>query len=378
MSRLKDLMFSLSNGREWAILALLLAPLAVCAHEAPINLFVDAETNRLFTLQNFAPGRLTVQDDGEISTTTPGLGVSLLSNGVVVGSDIIIDAMPGLYYFNGSTFESTLESMRWFPPEADNLGNPTGSTGELVFSESSGAQYGMPWATYINSFFWEADGTHVLSGEVPAPGIVGVVIRVRSSLHLASEPFVVPFVYDPDVVWSFTEQQDAVEAIRLSVVPTMPGDFDGDLDMDCNDVDALVSRIVDESNDLDFDLNGDELVTNEDLDAWLDVAAMHNLLPGGVYQRGDVNLDGFVDVGDFNLWNANRFTDATGWCRADVNADGLVDVGDFNVWNRNKFSSTGSRPLAVPEPAFPLAIYAAFWLLCVNGCRSRIGAGHGG
>ena len=56
---------------------------------------------------------------------------------------------------------------------------------------------------------------------------------------------------------------------------------------------------------------------------------------------GDANLDGFVDVADFNLWNSNRQVEFATWGDGDFNADGFVDVSDFNIWNENKFTSAG-------------------------------------
>ena len=52
---------------------------------------------------------------------------------------------------------------------------------------------------------------------------------------------------------------------------------------------------------------------------------------------GDANLDGRVDVSDFNLWNNNKFQTGT-WSSGDFTCDGVVDVSDFNVWNNNNFT----------------------------------------
>ena len=65
---------------------------------------------------------------------------------------------------------------------------------------------------------------------------------------------------------------------------------------------------------------------------------------------GDANLDGFVDVSDFNVWNANKFTTDVSWLNGDFNDDGFVDVSDFNIWNANKFTSLPDLDL-VPEPS---------------------------
>ena len=81
---------------------------------------------------------------------------------------------------------------------------------------------------------------------------------------------------------------------------------------------------------------------------------------------GDANLDGFVDVTDFNLWNENKFTDDASWGEGDFNNDGLVDASDFNLWNQNKFTSAGwdGEPTVVPEPGgLLLAIFALVAIL---------------
>ena len=100
---------------------------------------------------------------------------------------------------------------------------------------------------------------------------------------------------------------------------------------------------------MQFDLSGDGSLTNEDLELWLAEAGAANLASGNPYLHGDANLDGAVDVQDFNVWNANKFTTGTGWCSADFNADGVVDVLDFNSWNANKFQSADSAVSSVSD-----------------------------
>ena len=90
---------------------------------------------------------------------------------------------------------------------------------------------------------------------------------------------------------------------------------------------------------------------------------------GNAYLSGDANLDGVVDVSDFNLWNANKFETVSAWCSGDFNADGVVDVSDFNIWNSSKFQS--SAGIAVPEPSAVLILLAAF--PCLVACRRRKG-----
>ncbi len=125
-------------------------------------------------------------------------------------------------------------------------------------------------------------------------------------------------------------------------------DFDANGQVDCADIDALTLAIVSMSIDSTFDLDGDGTVNESDRVVWLEVAADVNGLDSP-YKAGDANLDGVVDVGDFNVWNANKFTSTSAWCSGDFNSDGNVDVSDFGLWNANKFTAS-DRLAVVPEP----------------------------
>ena len=130
-------------------------------------------------------------------------------------------------------------------------------------------------------------------------------------------------------------------------------DFDENGSCDLADVDAMFLQgpigsgvAVDGSNEA-YDLNGDGQIDLLDRDAWLAEAATENGF-SSPYLVGDANLDGGVDVGDFNQWNANQFQSTLLWSNGNFNGDANVDVGDFNLWNANKFQSSDAA--AVPEP----------------------------
>ena len=64
-------------------------------------------------------------------------------------------------------------------------------------------------------------------------------------------------------------------------------------------------------------------------------------LVDGQYVRllpGDANLDGVVDVSDFNMVNANMYSTGKSWADGDFNGDRVVDVSDMNIWNAYKFT----------------------------------------
>ena len=159
-----------------------------------------------------------------------------------------------------------------------------------------------------------------------------------------------------------------------AVDPPLTGDFDGNGIYECADIDVLNSEIVavaaGAAADLMFDLDGDGSVDAADRDAWLGQAGQAPGSPtsGVPFLNGDSNLDGAVDVSDFNVWNQNKFTTNSSWCAGDFNSDGVVDVSDFGVWNENKFRS--ASPDAVPEP-----VTSAGWAVVLWGmlCASRHG-----
>ncbi|MEM7313597.1 MAG: hypothetical protein AAF497_10650, partial [Planctomycetota bacterium] len=105
--------------------------------------------------------------------------------------------------------------------------------------------------------------------------------------------------YTSDTFSSFS----GMDVAHGDVVMETDGDFDNDGDYDCDDVNSLVGEIVSGANNPDFDLDGDGSVTDTDLDAWLVEGGNANI--GAPFLDGDANLDGVVDVTDFNIWNAN-------------------------------------------------------------------------
>ena len=171
---------------------------------------------------------------------------------------------------------------------------------------------------------------------------------------------------DDEMIFAFSFEVP-FDQTQLIINPEGPidADFNDDSVFDCLDANALTQAIVD--GDLAFDLTGDGMVDSDDLSQWLVDAGAANLPSGNSYLVGDANLDGSVDVSDFNLWNGSKFTNTAAYCHGDFNVDGTVDVSDFNLWNMNKLRS--SEVLSVPEPdgnltflVFSLGIAARFWL----------------
>ena len=158
--------------------------------------------------------------------------------------------------------------------------------------------------------------------------------------------------------------------LALAQLQDSTGDFNGDGQWDCLDIDALTQAIANDNDDPIFDMNGDGSVTIEDItdetSGWLAVGGENNpdATGGAPFLRGDATLDGVVDASDFNAWNSNKFTNNAAWCSGDFTADGVVDTSDFNLWNSNKFRRSAVN--VVPEPnAYATLILPLFagWML---------------
>ena len=88
-------------------------------------------------------------------------------------------------------------------------------------------------------------------------------------------------------------------------------------------------------------------------------------------EYGDANLDGIVNVSDFNIWNSHKFTYVDSWDKGDFNGDGVVDVSDFNILQpaMNGMGHCQSLP-AVPEPSGALLLLLGTYCLAPRRRRS--------
>jgi hypothetical protein len=199
---------------------------------------------------------------------------------------------------------------------------------------------------------------------VPSPGAIYTLVNASNVSGTFDS---VSFTSDSIVNFTGTVMYPGNQVQLLITDVSLLGDFDGDLTLDCTDVDSLVATIAAGGADPMFDLNGDALVDANDLNVWLTEAGTFNI--GAPYLAGDGTLDGFVDGSDYGVWNSHKFTMASGWCGGDFNADGVTDGSDFNIWNAHKFSVSGaSASASVPEPNGWIALLA---IAGIKGLRSR-------
>ncbi len=132
-------------------------------------------------------------------------------------------------------------------------------------------------------------------------------------------------------------------------LPNAPrGDFNDDGLWDCADIDQLTSNVASGSNDGQYDMDADGLVTEADTAAWLVAGGAMNPSDtgGNPFLVGDANLDGSVDGSDFLIWNDHKFSGTSDWCQANFDGNAFVDGRDFLIWNANKFQSSVAIPTA--------------------------------
>ena len=152
---------------------------------------------------------------------------------------------------------------------------------------------------------------------------------------------------------SSEEIQAAFDAITN---PGIPGDFNGNSELDVDDINQLSANVRAGTNDVAFDLNGDDAVDGEDRRVWIKELRQTWI--------GDSNLDGEFNSSDFVLvFQAGQYEDAdplnSNWETGDWNGDGDFTSNDFVVaFQDGGFEKGPLVAAAVPEPAISAWIVA--------------------
>jgi hypothetical protein len=124
------------------------------------------------------------------------------------------------------------------------------------------------------------------------------------------------------------------------------GDFDGDGDIDADDIDALGAAIQAGSTDTEFDMDGDGDVDADDFNMHVTTLVDTALGEGTGTAFGDFNLDGLVGILDLGLLG-DGYNSTNGWANGDANGDGTIGILDLGLLGDN-YGYDGS---AIPEPA---------------------------
>jgi hypothetical protein len=155
----------------------------------------------------------------------------------------------------------------------------------------------------------------------------------------------------------------------LELTEGLLGDFNRNGVLDAPDIDLLTATVIAGSNDLEFDLNNDELVNQQDRTIWV-----HDLRKTWF---GDATLDGLFNSDDLILaLSSGEYEDGIAsnsiWESGDWNGDGDFTSADLIEAISDGGYDAGPRPMgpaAVPEPSAALSMTMGLLLLAMRSSR---------
>ena len=132
---------------------------------------------------------------------------------------------------------------------------------------------------------------HIIENDLPGVGHLDGLLATNDSL----------FVSDVSPLGGFgnsARDRGVIYQIQ-STVPDI--DVTDDNRVDCQDIEALQSAVLSQSQLSQFDLNRDDVVDRADVEQWLTDASYFHGGSELVYHPGDANLDGQVDGADIQI-----------------------------------------------------------------------------
>lgn len=165
-----------------------------------------------------------------------------------------------------------------------------------------------------------------------------------------------------DFLASYDGHSDGlVDLWETSGVSDIPGDFDGNKQLDIHDIDRLITEVRSGMHRPSFDLTADGVVDRSDVIAWV-----HDL-KGSYF--GDANLDGEFASSDLvNVFAAGEYEDDielnSTWETGDWDGDGDFTTSDLVLAFQDGGYEQGPRAAqSVPEPtALAGAVLGLLWL----------------
>ncbi|MCA9196022.1 MAG: VCBS repeat-containing protein [Planctomycetales bacterium] len=147
-------------------------------------------------------------------------------------------------------------------------------------------------------------------------------------------------------------REDSRFAVFVAEQERSNGDFNNDSIFDSDDIDALCRQVAQGSDNLFYDVNGDNSVSQSDVMFWL------TQIVGTVV--GDSNVDGVFNSGDLiQVFSAGEYEDNivgnSDWSDGDWNCDGDFDTADMVA----AFAFGGYSAAALPAAAIPTTNAAA-------------------
>ncbi len=217
-------------------------------------------------------------------------------------------------------------------------GDQPGATGSPYTPSSEAIFYDMEW------YF----GSHLFGGASAGPQLLAT-FRIVSDLGPYGETFF-------QSIGSGLAPTDPILGPGVGA-PPLAGDFDGDGDVDADDINDLCANITgsgNPANDPKYDLDGDGDTDQADMDEMIHELVEITGGDGTGTEYGDFDLDGDIDTTDLTIL-ATNFGVGTTWSEGNANCDLVIDTTDLTILATNfGFVASG----AVPEPM----------TLCLMGC----------
>lgn len=203
-------------------------------------------------------------------------------------------------------------------PEYTTLAVPVHSGGGGTWiREENGRREWVPaqWDQSLHVFHVDVEEGFEFTGSVEHPSEVRRSLRVNDALYSVShDTLKVNDIRDPSRLLG---QVHYLPPANGSVVPKDPQPAH---------IDGLFAAIATTENSPRFDMDGNQVVNDDDVDFLLEAAVGTN--------RGDANLDGIVNFADF-LVVATNLGDDGGWADGDFNGDGVITLADFTILSDN-------------------------------------------
>ena len=183
----------------------------------------------------------------------------------------------------------------------------------------------------------------------------GIEFRAKASSNTAINGLLMTFrLVHPgapaditSAVWTYYTGDTYATIVGPGPLASRLGDFDGDGDIDADDIDALGAAIQASSTDLAFDMDGNGLVEQADFNLHVTTLVDTLIGEGSGTMFGDFNLDGVIDLIDLGTLG-EQYGIGTGWATGDTDGNGVIDLIDLGSVGEN-YGFAATAP--IPEPA---------------------------
>ncbi len=260
---------NIKKQATWIAVTLAIFAGKASGHGTPINVHILPTTGQLAVFDGYDPGILESFGGSDIFTDEPGIGISSPFNGFQPGDELSLNVLQGLLFWNGADVVTTAETLTIEWPDDGGI-SPVES---YLVSAQSAYQTGMLWGKYLppgGNGSWDAHGDYSLGATNPAVGIYGLVLQITKPDSIASEPFLLPLVYDPASSLGAVKIIEGITDLQQSVLTLPTADFNRDTRVDATDLGIWEIGFGASSDafQVQGDATSDGAITGEDFLAW--------------------------------------------------------------------------------------------------------------